>query len=142
LREFDFLTTPDEPDWGESTYYVYPLRFNPEVAGVTREEFVEAVNWEGIKFYQGYVKPLYTQPIYQRRHLFKNGYPFMHQRIETSKGGLQVWGILSKCQRRVYTLRGDWITRWTLFKNFPPKPKRGIIGLGLFPLEGRVRGKA
>jgi len=46
------------------------LRFNPEVAGVTKRGVVEAVIGRGL-FYQGYVKPLYTQPIYQRRHLFK-----------------------------------------------------------------------
>ena len=76
LKEFDFLITPEKLEGIESTYYLYPLRFKADIAGITREEFVEAVNGEGIKFYQGYVKPLYTQPLYQRKHLFKYGYPF------------------------------------------------------------------
>ena len=76
LKQFDFLVTPDEPSDCHSTFYVYPLRFLPKVAGIRREEFIEAVNTEGINFYQGYTKPLYTQPVYQKKHLFKNGYPF------------------------------------------------------------------
>jgi dTDP-4-amino-4,6-dideoxygalactose transaminase len=76
LQQFNFLVTPDEPSDCHSTFYVYPLRFLPKVAGIKREEFIEAVNAEGIIFFQGYVKPLYTQPIYQKKHLFKNGYPF------------------------------------------------------------------
>lgn len=76
LEQFDFLVTPDEPSDCYSTFYVYPLRFLPKVAGIKREEFIESVNAEGIIFYQGYTKPLYTQPVYQKKHLFKNGYPF------------------------------------------------------------------
>jgi len=76
LEEFEFLVTPQEKDNCKSTYYVYPLRFLPKVAGIKREEFVKAINAEGINFFQGYVKPLYTQPVYQKKHLFKNAYPF------------------------------------------------------------------
>ena len=76
LRVFDFLVVPEEKYDCESTYYVYPLKFLSEIAGIKREQFVEAVNAEGINFFQGYVKPLYTQPVYQKRSLFKNGYPF------------------------------------------------------------------
>ena len=35
------------------TYYVFPMRFLPEIARVKREEFIGAVNAEGIMFYQG-----------------------------------------------------------------------------------------
>ena len=76
LKRFEFLITPKGRKACKSTYYVYPLRFVKEKAGVKREDFVKAVNAEGIKFYQGYVKPLYFQPLYQKQHLFKNGYPF------------------------------------------------------------------
>ncbi len=76
LKDIDFLATPEEKEECVSTYYVYPLRFLPEIANITREEFIKAVNAEGIVFFQGYVKPLYTQPVYQTKTLFKNGYPF------------------------------------------------------------------
>lgn len=76
LNQFDFLVTPKGRENCINTHYVYSLRFLPEIAGISREEFIKAVNAEGIMFYQGYVKPLYFQPMYQRKHLYKNGYPF------------------------------------------------------------------
>jgi dTDP-4-amino-4,6-dideoxygalactose transaminase len=76
LKGVDFLITPSGRDGCVSTYYVYPLRFLPEIAQIKREQFVEAVNAEGIIFYQGYTKPLYLQPIYQKKKAFKFGYPF------------------------------------------------------------------
>jgi dTDP-4-amino-4,6-dideoxygalactose transaminase len=58
------------------TYYVCPIRFDEELAGVSRKDFVAAMNAEGLQFYQGYVQPLYLQPIYQKKQLYKHGYPF------------------------------------------------------------------
>ena len=58
------------------TYYVCPIRFDEELAGVSRKDFVAAMNAEGLQFYQGYVQPLYLQPLYQKKQLFKHGYPF------------------------------------------------------------------
>ena len=60
----------------QSTYYVYPIRFNEQKAGVPRDLFVRAINAEGALFYQGYSPPLYLQPVYQNRKLFKHNYPF------------------------------------------------------------------
>jgi perosamine synthetase len=57
-----------------STYYVAPLKFTAH--GATRNEVAEAFLAEGVPFGRGYVKPLYLQPLYQRKHLFRNGYPF------------------------------------------------------------------
>lgn len=59
-----------------STYYVFPIRYRSELTGIDRETFVNAINAEGIQFYKGYTRPLYLQPIYQKKILFKNGYPF------------------------------------------------------------------
>ena len=60
----------------KATYYLFPTRFLPEVAGVSREEFILAINAEGLQYYQGYTRPLYLQPMYQKRWAFKCGYPF------------------------------------------------------------------
>ena len=82
LAGFDFLAPPPACSHGGSclecysTYYVYPLRYLPGVLGIMREEFVKAVNAEGIRFSQGYVRPLYLQPVYQQKLAFKHGYPF------------------------------------------------------------------
>jgi perosamine synthetase len=60
----------------ENAYYVFPIRYFPELTSIDRSIFINALNKEGILFYQGYTRPLYLQPVYQRRELFKNGYPF------------------------------------------------------------------
>lgn len=91
IKGIDFLIPPTGRDGCHSTYYTYPLRFLPEVAGVKREDFIDAVNAEGIMFYQGYTKPLYLQPLYQEKKLYKNGLPFTSKenskcRKEYSKG--------------------------------------------------------
>lgn len=91
LENVDYL----EPLLGRvhchSTYYVYPIRFHAEKAEISRDTFVKAMKAEGIAFASGYVKPLYLQPIYKRKHLFKHGYPFtaienQECRMEYSEG--------------------------------------------------------
>lgn len=76
LAEYDFLRVPSGRLNDHSTYYVYPLRFLPKVADTSRNDFVKAANAEGALFYQGYTQPLYLQPLYQKRKLFKYDYPF------------------------------------------------------------------
>jgi len=87
LRDFDFfqpLKGPSscqncnckEESKCKSTYYVFPIRYSSELTGIERATFTAAMNAEGMLFYQGYTKPLYLQPVYQKRTLFKHGYPF------------------------------------------------------------------
>jgi len=80
LAQFDFLRvlkgrTEKNIDTNP-TFYVVPIRFFRNKAGISREKFVEAINADGALFSQGYTKPLYYQPVYQKKRLFKNGYPF------------------------------------------------------------------
>lgn len=75
LKYFDFFDVIEGRESCVSTFYTYPILFRPEVAGVDVEEFRAALNAEGMYFIRGY-KPLYQQPIYQRRTAFKCGYPF------------------------------------------------------------------
>jgi len=61
----------------EHAFYVHPIKYNQEVAGIHRDKFVEAVKaelkttelreTEGVKVGTGYVEPLYLQPLYQNR---------------------------------------------------------------------------
>ena len=76
LEQYDFLQPIRNKKGCSSTYYVFPIRFMADSVDFTREQFIEAVNAEGICFYQGYVKPLYFQSMYQKKTLFKGGYPF------------------------------------------------------------------
>lgn len=59
-----------------STWYVYPMHFDAAAASCGRGEFTDAVRAEGVLLAQGYVRPLYLQPLYQQRRAFKHGYPW------------------------------------------------------------------
>ena len=76
LVGYDFLSIPMPLPKCCASYYVYPIIFKPEIAGVTRDAFIKAINAEGALFYQGYTRPLYLQPVYQKKNLYKYGYPF------------------------------------------------------------------
>ena len=82
IKPLEGLKTCDNCNCSENarckpTYYVFPLAFQSSAAPrLTREAFVSAMNAEGMLYYQGYSKPIYLQPIYQQRYLFKHGYPF------------------------------------------------------------------
>lgn len=63
-------------DGSVNTYYVYPVKFNKEIAGIDRNTFVNALKAEipsavlretAPLIGAGYVKPIYLQPIYQQK---------------------------------------------------------------------------
>lgn len=60
-----------EPAWVQEdcrhVYYVLAVQIDPQVLGVSRSTFVRAVRAEGVPLVEGYVEPLYLQPIYQQR---------------------------------------------------------------------------
>jgi len=60
-------------------YYVYPIKYDADVTGVSRERFVEALNAEGIPMVNGYTEPIYLQPLYQERIAYgSEGFPFSY----------------------------------------------------------------
>ncbi|MBU1042431.1 MAG: DegT/DnrJ/EryC1/StrS family aminotransferase [Proteobacteria bacterium] len=78
-------------------YYVHACRFDAEVAGVPRDAFINAVRAElphhelrraeGVKLGCGYVRPLYLQPLFQKRIAFgAGGYPFSLGEQDYAKG--------------------------------------------------------
>jgi perosamine synthetase len=67
------------------SYYMYPIKFNENVMGVSRNLFLRAVSaelpkpkfWDTTPLTEGYVKPLYLNPIYQQKiAIGKKGFPF------------------------------------------------------------------
>jgi dTDP-4-amino-4,6-dideoxygalactose transaminase len=48
-------------------FYVYAVKFKADRVGVRRHTFLQALRAEGIPFDEGYVRPLYLQPMYQKR---------------------------------------------------------------------------
>tara|TARA_X000000950_G_scaffold229307_2_gene277132 strand:- start:495 stop:1823 length:1329 start_codon:yes stop_codon:yes gene_type:complete len=81
-----------------STYYVFPIRYKQNQSKITRNIFVRALNAEGALFYQGYAQPLYLQPVYQKKHLFKSSYPFS---APANYGTLQKYnkGLCVNCEQ-------------------------------------------
>ena len=102
LKDFSFLRPLTSREYCYSTYYVMPIRFIEEIAGIKREEFITAVNAEGALFYQGYSKPLYLQPLYQNQELFKGGYPFAAKENEQCVKNYQQ-GICPIAERLYYS---------------------------------------
>ena len=64
-------------------------------------DFIKALNKEGLYFFGGYT-PLYMQPLYQKRELFKHGYPWAAPENESlfttyNKGSCPVAEKLMNC---------------------------------------------
>lgn len=72
--------TKNLPDC-QHTYYIYPLHIDSKSLGISREQFVHALQAEGIPIAPKYVKPLYLAPLFQQKIAFgKYGYPFSDPR--------------------------------------------------------------
>jgi perosamine synthetase len=77
LFQFEALTLqPELTDSSVHTYYIHPIKYNKEISGIERSLFVDALKAElpsailretAPLIGGGYVKPLYLQPIYQKK---------------------------------------------------------------------------
>jgi dTDP-4-amino-4,6-dideoxygalactose transaminase len=77
LSVFKALTLPKKEVGNKHVYFVYPIRLKEQEAGISRDMLVKALNAEGIPFGAGYVRPLYLEPLYQKKIAYgKNGCPF------------------------------------------------------------------
>lgn len=98
LKNLPGLTTPMIRPYVRHGYYVYPLKYDAYVTGVPRARFTEALRAEGIPCGIGYVRPLYLEPVYQKRVGFgRNGFPFAC--IKNQSSVLYERGICPICER-------------------------------------------
>ena len=74
LNQFPQIQVYNPPEDQVATYYQFKFLI-PELEKNEGDQFRKAVNSEGCYFFSGY-KPLYTQPVYQKKLLFKSGYPW------------------------------------------------------------------
>lgn len=90
-----FEILPALTDGSINTYYVYPVKFNKEIAGIDRNKFIEALNAEipsavlretAPLIGAGYVKPLYLQPIYQQKAAWAYSPDLYAGNVDYSKG--------------------------------------------------------
>ena len=70
-------------------YYMYPIKFNSEILEISRNLFVKAVSaelprpkeWDTTPMAEGYVKPLYLNPIYQKQlAIGDKGFPWTNNK--------------------------------------------------------------
>ena len=57
-------------EYVDHVYWFYAFTFDEAKIGISRDQFVSALNAEGIPFGQGYVRPLYLNPIYHENKPF------------------------------------------------------------------------
>mgnify|MGYP001160174626 CR=1 FL=1 len=68
--------TPAKPRAGcTHAYYLWSAKVDADALGVTREVFSKALAAEGFPHFNGYVRPLYMLPLFQKRVAF-GSYPF------------------------------------------------------------------
>ncbi len=68
LSEIPGLRLPPPTQEGtQRVYYVYPMRFDRQVWGISRELFLRAVQAEGVPLRADYQRPIYLEPIFRRR---------------------------------------------------------------------------
>ena len=77
LSEFAFLKQPVVKPGVVHGWYVYVMRYDETMTSVPRKKVVAAIRAEGIPVGQGYVEPLYWQPMYESRIASgSDGFPF------------------------------------------------------------------
>ena len=79
FRKLDFLTPPVLRSGSDHVYYIYPLSFNEDAAGMTRTKFLENVKSLGAPVYRftgGYLAPLYRLPVFANKDEFQASHPF------------------------------------------------------------------
>src|SRR3990167_6698276 len=78
LKKFSWIVPYELEHDNAGVYYVYPFRILSGEIGIQRKTLARAMEAEGFPVGEGYQKPLYLLPLYQREKMFLNSqYPFM-----------------------------------------------------------------
>jgi perosamine synthetase len=67
LAGLEGIHPPFVPEGAKHVYYLHVVRIVEAELGVRRTDFAAALLAEGVPVTEGYVEPLYRQPLYQRR---------------------------------------------------------------------------
>jgi len=70
LRGLPGLSVPHVLPGVMHGWYVYALKYDAAATGVPRQKYVAALKAEGVPLGEGYVEPLYLQPLYQERQVY------------------------------------------------------------------------
>ena len=81
LAAFPGITPQRQRHEGDRcVYYFYTMRYDADAVGLSRELFVKAVQAEGVPLREGYVRPIYWEPLFQQKRAFSKGmFPFVSE---------------------------------------------------------------
>jgi dTDP-4-amino-4,6-dideoxygalactose transaminase len=91
LNDIAGITAPVVRDGCKHVYYFYVMKYDEAIIGLSRENFVKALNAEGYYLRGGYLAPIYLTPMFKEKICFgKKGYPFIansrNDKIKYEKG--------------------------------------------------------
>ena len=93
LADLEGVQPPLTPDGYRHVFYLYVVRLDAATLGVSRARFAAALRAEGVPVTEGYVRPIYREPLYRRRAAA----PFADPRNEGS--GSYGDGLCPTCER-------------------------------------------
>lgn len=71
-------------------YFLVAFRYNERKAGMSRDQFVQAMKAEGVPVSAGYVRPIYWEPIYRKKKMYeRSSFPF-NESVKYEKGDCPV----------------------------------------------------
>jgi dTDP-4-amino-4,6-dideoxygalactose transaminase len=72
------ITPPVVREDCKHVYYFYVMKYDESITGLSRKNFVEAINAEGYYLRGGYLRPIYLEPMFRQKICFgKQGHPFI-----------------------------------------------------------------
>ncbi len=91
LNDIDGFVPPKVLKNNKHVYYFYPIKYSEEETGIPRDLFCKAVQSEGFNLRSGYLRPIYMEPLYQKKICFGlKGFPFVinsnNKKISYKKG--------------------------------------------------------
>ena len=77
VGDLEGITAPYVREGCRHVYYCWVPRYDADAMGPSRGTFVKALNAEGFPCTEGYARPLYLLPLFQRRRAIgRDGFPF------------------------------------------------------------------
>ncbi len=81
------ITPPKVRDGCRHNYFMWSCKIDESVVGVSRSAFCKALAAEGVPLAEGYVRPIYQLPMFQKRiAMGRNGFPFSLSDVTYANG--------------------------------------------------------
>ena len=78
IEKTTWLSAPKILKNSTHVYYIYPFKYIRKKIGIKRSTFASAMKAEGFPISEGFTKPLYLFPLYQKKRIYPNSqFPFI-----------------------------------------------------------------